>query len=248
MNEAKGAQASTPRFGAADLRPQGAFEMALNAGQSLPGTVGWICYRKLKRRIANRSLHQFDQLLARLGPGDIAIDLGANAGEITIPLAETGATVHAFEPDPETAARLRKNLGDRPNVTVHLAAVADYDGTARLARPVSYAEKPESASKASSIMRHDAPMDRENAFDVEVIDFARFLQSLDRPARLVKVDIEGAEWPLLEQVMNGPALDCFEAMFVETHERFDLSVLPLARRLQAQAEKLERPYINLYWK
>jgi hypothetical protein len=90
-------------------------------------------------------------------------------------------------------------------------------------------------------------MDLANGVEVDVIDFARFLHDLPHPARLVKVDIEGAEWPLLRAVFER-ALDRFDAMFVETHERFDRQIMPEARRLQRLAGDLRRPYINLYWK
>ena len=33
-------------------------------------------------------------------PGDIIIDAGANVGDVTSKCARTGATVHAFEPNP----------------------------------------------------------------------------------------------------------------------------------------------------
>jgi hypothetical protein len=36
-------------------------------------------------------------------------------------------------------------------------------------------------------------------------------------------------------------------MFVETHERFDKSVVPEAISLQRFAASLSAPYINLFW-
>lgn len=234
-------------FRMADLKPEGPVEALLDLGQRLPGGLGWICYRKLKRRLANRSYDLFGRAVSMLGPGDVAVDLGANVGEVTRPLAATGATVHAFEPDPETFALLSANLAGFPNVVLHQAAVGDRDGTVELFRPRSYAERTRSASKASSIVRRDARMNTEAGIPVPLVDFARFLNELPKPARLVKVDIEGAEWAMLKAVTDR-ALDRFEAMFVETHERFDLAVLPEAKRLQALAAGLERPYLNLYWK
>lgn len=227
--------------------PEGPYEKALAIGERLPGTAGWMCYRKLKRRLANRSLDLFETAVRDLRPGDVAVDLGANVGEITGRLAATGATVHAFEPDPDSFAILRENMAGYPNVVLHQKAAGDRDGRTQLYRPVAYSTNERSASKANSIVRRDSRMDVAAGIDVEVVDFARFLNMLPRPARLVKVDIEGAEWAMLKAVTER-ALDCFEAMFVETHERFDLSILPEARRLQRFAAELERPYINLYWK
>ena len=50
-------------------------------------------------------------ILSMLEPGDVVIDCGANLGAVAGPLADTGATVHAFEPDPYTFGRLSEALG-----------------------------------------------------------------------------------------------------------------------------------------
>ena len=47
-------------------------------------------------------------ILSMLKPGDLVLDCGANVGAVTGPLAETGATVHAFEPDPFAFEKLKK--------------------------------------------------------------------------------------------------------------------------------------------
>ncbi|MEM9795292.1 MAG: hypothetical protein AAF919_02315 [Pseudomonadota bacterium] len=41
-----------------------------------------------------------DGMLSQLRPGDICLDCGAGAGDLTLDLAETGATVFAIESDP----------------------------------------------------------------------------------------------------------------------------------------------------
>lgn len=232
-----------------DIGPRGAFERFLDLGQRLPGRAGWICYRKLKRRISDRSYEVFDRIADRIGPGDIAIDLGANVGEITGRLAASGATVHAFEPDPETFAHLARNTAGLDNVVLHQAAVSDRDGSVTLFRPPSWRDEDSrrSASKANSIVQSDRTAGFDRAGEVPLVDFARFLNTLPAPAKLVKVDIEGAEWDMIDAVMDR-APDRFEAMFVETHERFDLSILPRARALQDRFAATDAPYVNLYWK
>ncbi len=232
-----------------DLKPTDLAEQVFAVGQNLPGQIGWLCYRKLKRRYADRSAEVFNRMVAQLGPGDIAIDLGANVGDVTAQLAATGATVHAFEPDPETFGHLRAAMGGQDNVVLHNAAVGGRDGTVTLYRPPSWQDETRrrSASKANTIMLSD----RSAAFDagakVPLVDFARFLTDLPRPASLIKVDIEGAEWDMLDAV-EARAMDRFEAMFVETHERFDLSILPALKARQARYRAMARPYVNLFWK
>ena len=230
------------------LRPIGAFERVMALGAHLPGAAGYLCFRKMKRRIGQRGVTAFQAALRRLGPGDIAVDLGANIGEITQQLAETGAQVHAFEPDPETFSHLAARFADAPNVTLHNAAAGGRDDEVTLYRPASWADEAmrRSASKANSV----ADMAKARGFTpsgtVPMIDFASFLNELPGDVQLVKVDIEGAEWELLEAVLDR-APDRFRAMFVETHERVDRATLPLVRRMQAQFAAKPDPYVNLYW-
>jgi FkbM family methyltransferase len=241
------ADRDAPHLSPATLSPQGAFETAMAALSRMPGEIGWMGYRKLKRRIGNRTLADFDRIVERLGPGDIAIDLGANAGEITRRLADTGAEVHAFEPDPDTFARLRENVGTFGNVILHNKAAGAEAGTVPIFRPASWYEGREaSASKAVSVQRDSRTEGFVPAGTVEMIDFGAFLNDLPRPAALVKVDIEGSEWTLLDRVL-AEARDRFDAMFVETHERFDRSVLPRLKRMQRDFASWDRPYVNLYW-
>lgn len=140
-----------PEMIAQDLRPHGAVEALFAAGANLPGKLGWICFRKLKRRMAVRGRVRFMEIAASLGKGDIAIDLGANVGELTELLAANGATVHAFEPEPQTFSILQEKFGALHNVHLHNAAVSDFDGTTELILPASFADIPRSASKAASI-------------------------------------------------------------------------------------------------
>ena len=127
---------------------------------------------------------------------------------------------------------------------IHPAAASDFDGEADLHRPLSH--KPTGPSRANSIVRRDRKMNLANGQRVRVIDFAAFLRGLPRPAKLIKVDVEGAEWSILSSV-RASALDRFEAMFVETHERFDRKRVREALAWQRFAASIEHPYINLFW-
>jgi 23S rRNA (adenine-N6)-dimethyltransferase len=48
---------------------------------------------------------------ARLGPGDLVLDVGAGTGALTAPLVATGARVIAIEAHPVRALRLRQRFG-----------------------------------------------------------------------------------------------------------------------------------------
>jgi FkbM family methyltransferase len=88
----------------------------------------------------NRHLALFELLIRRLyqmrcGPGDICVDAGANQGDHAVPMATAvGPTglVHAFEPLPRFAQRLRFLAKTRHlQIRVHKIALSDHVGTAQ---------------------------------------------------------------------------------------------------------------------
>jgi FkbM family methyltransferase len=80
-------------------------------------------------------LHEFHDMMAPLHflrPGDLFFDIGANIGSYTVLGAgAAGATTWSFEPDPDTARHLRRNIalnGLERRVTVHELALGPEAG------------------------------------------------------------------------------------------------------------------------
>ncbi len=71
-------------------------------------------------------------------PGDIIIDAGANVGDVTSKCARTGATVHAFEPNPVCFEILKKRFSRLPNVRIYNQGVMDKPGSLTLSTPVAH--------------------------------------------------------------------------------------------------------------
>lgn len=214
----------------------------LAAAQSLPGYFGRSARRKLLRRYGRYSVAAFDGFLGRIGPQDAVLDLGANEGVFTKKLAATGAMVHAYEPDPEAFERLSARVAGLANVRLYNAAVAARPGVLRLSRKKRAAGGHETV--ASSIVFDNGGSD---GVEVEVVGFAEALARCGQRVALVKMDIEGAEFDILEQVFAAPAAFDFDAMFVETHERIAPEKTALIDRLRREAAGLPQRYVNLYW-
>jgi 16S rRNA (adenine1518-N6/adenine1519-N6)-dimethyltransferase len=75
--------------------------------------------------------------LARVGPGDHVIEVGAGLGSLTLALAETGASVVAVEVDGGIARVLTDVVNGLDNVTVRQADAMSLDWGAVLADPPS---------------------------------------------------------------------------------------------------------------
>lgn len=69
--------------------------------------------------------------MSGLGPGQDVLELGAGTGQLTLPLAETGASVLAVELGPDLAALLGAKVRDRPNVAVVSADFDTWDAAGR---------------------------------------------------------------------------------------------------------------------
>jgi FkbM family methyltransferase len=124
-------------------------------------------------------------------PGDTVLDIGANIGLVTLRLAKrvgpTG-TVHAFEPSPSIAARLRASLlvNSINNVRVHELALGDETGTLPITIPAGNAGMASMIAGRVIGETHQVPVKRLDDMDVGPIAF-------------IKMDVEGFE----EKVLRG---------------------------------------------
>ncbi len=136
---------------------------------------------------------EYDLLPEIVSPGDWALDVGANVGHYTARLSElVGASgrVVSFEPVPETFELLTANVALLPNKNVTLINAA--------------------ASEASGMVGMEIPRlddtGLDNYYGARVSDapsgFTVLCVAIDslnlaRPIRLVKIDAEGHELPIL---------------------------------------------------
>jgi FkbM family methyltransferase len=142
----------------------------------------------------------------RLQPGDVFVDVGANVGYFSLLAAHrvgpAGAVV-AIEASPRVAAMLRSNvaLSRAENVRVLNVAASDRHGTVPI-----YAGPPGNVGTTSLHADHGG------RYETDVT--AAPLTTLIEPSelgrvRLVKIDVEGAELPILENILEH--IDAFSA-------------------------------------
>lgn len=188
----------------------------------------------------------FDAACAVLEPGDLAVDLGANAGIYTEKLAATGADVIAFEPDPTAFETLSGRVASRENVTLLQAAAAAQDGEMTLYRRTDFDRDPARHTTSSSLIADKRKL-TDTGVIVVVKDVVAYLTTLDRDVALIKIDVEGAEVEIMEALLDAPLADRVAQVFVETHER---SIPRLADRtdaLRVATAGRVRPAVNWDW-
>jgi len=160
----------------------------------------------------------FERALRSIRPGDITIDCGANIGAVTHEFAIRGATVHAFEPDPWAFSQLANRFRQSANVHCHAAAVGANESDLELYRRPDFDADPAERSTGSSLYRAKVNVDPNGGIRVQQADLNSFIRGLKHRVRVLKVDIEGAEVPLLESMIEEKTIDLCDVIFVETHE------------------------------
>ena len=149
--------------------------------------------------------------------GKVFIDCGANVGEISAVMLAAGGIVYAFEPDPIAAAALRKSLGSHPNLTLIEKAVG---ANARRDILRSPSHPGLEHTIASSFFTH-RDNDGRRSTEIEVVDLFEFVRSLGCHVAAIKMDVEGAEFEILERFLDEPLP--VDRLFVEMHERMQPS-------------------------
>ena len=191
---------------------------------------------------------ELQAVLETLGPGDIAVDCGANIGEVTEVLAWRGATVHAFEPNPHAFYALKHRFRFRRNVVCHQKAVSTQDGSVSLFMHRQSDENPLYWSTGSSLLAEKGNVDSSRPVTVNAIDLTRFIRLLPGPVTVLKLDVEGAEVDILESLINDAAtLEKVRHVLVETHDGKIPSLIEPMRVLRERIAKQGLEKIRLDW-
>ena len=127
--------------------------------------------------------------------------------------------IYAFEPNPHAFAVLKKTFSQYPNVVCFPFAVLDREGSVRLYMP-EWAEQDEVKwSVGSSVVESKGNVRTDNFVQVPAIDLSEFLYRFNTRIRLLKMDIEGAEYPTLTKILERGIAADIDHIVVETHAR-----------------------------
>ena len=136
-------------------------------------------------------------MLETARPGDVVLDVGANIGYFTVLLAQKvgpQGKVFAFEPSPDNFALLRKNVETNgfSNVVLINKAVSDRQQTLRL-----YLSK----ENMGDHRIYDSGDARESVV-VDCVSLDACLASTPAKIRLLKMDVQGAEFQVLQGMQS----------------------------------------------
>ncbi|MFC4677466.1 FkbM family methyltransferase [Desulfovibrio legallii] len=190
---------------------------------------------------------QKSTLVKSLSPSSVCIDCGANKGDVTEIFANTGASVIAFEPHPICYRALKKRFSHNENVKIFNKGV--FIKNDRMKLFISNVEEydPLAISQSSSLYRTKTNIDSAKYHDVEVIDITDFIFSIDKKISILKLDVEGAEYCILEKIIISGALNKIETVLVETHEDRIPEICEEAIRVRKLIKDMNITSIHLDW-
>jgi FkbM family methyltransferase len=150
----------------------------------------------------------------------VIVDCGANIGIATLFFAHhyPGCRVTAFEPDPKAFAMLAYNTSGLDDVTVHNVALGREKGTIRF-----YVEPDMPGS-----LRMSGIKERKGNGQTITVDCVPLSSFLPVDVDLLKIDVEGMEWEILDDLEASGAIAGVQRLAIEYHhhlpaERDDLA-------------------------
>ncbi|MEO0630571.1 MAG: FkbM family methyltransferase, partial [Planctomycetota bacterium] len=156
-------------------------------------------------RFRNRFGPLVDALARWIPQGATILDVGANHGKMSRPLAKLpGATVHSFEPVPYNFTLLTRVTRNLPNITRHHFALSDAKGTVSIYIPVRPSKRisPGAAhmgdtAHAETFGTSTAPTVAELQIKSDTLDDVAKHENITN-VDFMKIDVEGAESLVIE--------------------------------------------------
>jgi len=160
----------------------------------------------------------YEELINSPKKGDVVIDCGAYVGDVAEKFSVGGATVYAFEPNPHAFRVLKERFKDKPNVVCLNKAVWDRNTTTKLYLHEKAEEDQVYWSMSASLISSKVNVDVKNYVDVDVVNIVDFIKKIKGRIKILKVDIEGAEYEILDKIIKQKVYEEIDYIFVETHE------------------------------
>lgn len=154
--------------------------------------------------------------------GDVCIDCGSHAGDITAIFRCLGAVVYGFEPNTALFLQQTKRFHNDSGVTLINKAV--WNQAARLPLNALMMNGVPNLGGSSILQIEETDTYQQSVLqeDVEVIDLIPFVKELPSSKRIsiLKLDVEGAEFDILDGLLKEGLHRRIDSILCETHARF----------------------------
>ena len=169
-------------------------------------------------KIKNPNLDAFKKLeIYELNHKSSVIDLGAHDGSISEFFLKKGCKVFAFEPNPNLYTKLLERKKKYKNLDCFNLGVNSTKGIFDLyLKKNNITNEIKTESQASSLLKNKFNISKEDSIKVKCITFENLI-SMTGPVDLVKIDIEGTEYKIYEDLLEHS--DKFNNCIIELHNK-----------------------------
>lgn len=166
-----------------------------------PAFYKWLAARSADEHL----LHEAD-----LNSNSVVLDVGAYIGEWAQDIIDRyNPRILAFEPDPRNFKQLEKRAETNPNLVAYNIGLSDKNE--RVLMTLEYL--------GSSVISGSSKPKGVKSAEVKIQDIANTWQSLELDrVDFMKINIEGAEFPLLERMIDSDLLDKVDCYLIQFHE------------------------------
>ncbi len=158
-----------------------------------------------------------------------------------------GATVYTFEPNPIAFAELEKKFKDDDKVFLYEKAVSVKNEILKLYMYQYNKEDQIFWSVGASTYQTKDDVDTKDYIEVESIDLLEFIEELNTPIDILKIDIEGGEYDILLKLIEKELYKKIKIILVETHDRHIPEIIPRGNKVRKLIERKKISNINLDW-
>ncbi|MDB2418972.1 FkbM family methyltransferase [Amylibacter sp.] len=146
-----------------------------------------------KSYIENINFH----LIKNVQSNSLYLDIGANVGTTTIPVAllHPNVMVHSFEPNPAINIKLKQhiNMNAVNNVTVFDFGLSNKSSTSKF-----YFSSVKKGNHGTSSLRRNSDISSPAEMDIQLHTVDEHYQDSSIPISLIKIDVQGFEMEVLE--------------------------------------------------
>ena len=164
---------------------------------------------------------------------NIVLDIGANVGSISSLFLTLGLTVHAYEPDSRCIAMLKRRFKwiNKDRIFIHHNAISNQNEEVTL----NYGSI---TTESNSIIKNKPGADGSTGIEsVTAISIQNVIDQLGYVS-LIKMDIEGAEYDVLDVLLKSENIQKFGICLVEVHAKKIPDLMPRQKILEERIENM----------
>jgi FkbM family methyltransferase len=167
----------------------------------------------------------------RLSPGDLFIDVGANIGYYSLlasKLVGNSGKVVSVEALPQIFSRLESNLRQNDSSNVRAVNVAAWDKTEKV-KIFTRQEGPSGSTTLISDWANQWHLQQQIEIDAKPLSVILTQEEI-KTARLIKIDVEGAEWHVISEM---------KSWLAKTGKDLEIAIEISRSMMQAQGKDLQ---------